>query len=156
MIIRNLPLHLADSTRTWLEHLPKNQIHDWDDLVRTFVGNFQGTYVCPGNIWDLRGCRQQPNESLHDYIRRFSKQCTELPSMTDSEIISAFHLGTTCRDLVHELGRSPPYSANEMFDVATNFASGEEAVGAIFDSKKEKRKEEAPAEGSKTKTPAKK
>ena len=42
VIIRNLPLHLADSARTWLEHLPANQIHDWSDLVKTFVGNFQG------------------------------------------------------------------------------------------------------------------
>ena len=127
------------------------------NLVRTFVGNFQGTYVCPGNSWDLRGCQQQPNESLRDYIRRFSKQCNELPSVADSEIISAFLQGTTCRDLVRELGRSPPTSANGMFDVATNFASGEEAVGAIFDGKTTKRKEDAPAESSsKTKTPAKK
>jgi hypothetical protein len=44
VIIRNLPLHLADSARTWLEHLPPSQIHNWDDLVRTFIGNFQGTY----------------------------------------------------------------------------------------------------------------
>ena len=73
VIIRNLPLHLADSTRTRLEHLPVNEIHDWDDLVKVFVGNFQGTYVRPGNSWDLRGCRQQPDESLRDYIRRFSK-----------------------------------------------------------------------------------
>jgi hypothetical protein len=49
VIIRNLPLHLADLARTWLEHLPPSQIHNWDDLVRTFVGNFQGTYVHPGN-----------------------------------------------------------------------------------------------------------
>jgi hypothetical protein len=49
VIIRNLSLHLADSARTWLEHLPASQIHNWDDLVRTFVGNFQGTYVRPGN-----------------------------------------------------------------------------------------------------------
>jgi hypothetical protein len=54
VIICNLPLHLADSTRTWLEHLPASQIHNWDDLVRTFVGNFQGMYVRPGNSWDLR------------------------------------------------------------------------------------------------------
>jgi hypothetical protein len=40
VIIRNLPLHLADSARTWLEHLPPSQIHGWDDLVHTFVGNF--------------------------------------------------------------------------------------------------------------------
>jgi hypothetical protein len=54
VIIRNLPLHLADSARTWLEHLPPSQIHNWDDLVRMFVGNFQGTYVHLGNSWDLR------------------------------------------------------------------------------------------------------
>jgi hypothetical protein len=48
VIIRNLPLHLVDSARKWLEHLPPSQIHSWDDLVRTVVGNFQGTYVRPG------------------------------------------------------------------------------------------------------------
>ena len=93
---------------------------------------------------------------MRDYIRRFSKQCTELPSVTDSEIISAFHLGTTCRDLVHELGRNPPSNANELFDVATNFASGEEAVGAIFNGEKGKHKGEAPTEDNKAKNNSKK
>jgi hypothetical protein len=50
VIIRNLPLHLADSARTWLEHLPPSQIHSWDDLVHTVVGNFQGTYVRLGDF----------------------------------------------------------------------------------------------------------
>jgi hypothetical protein len=58
LIIRNLPLFLSDTARTWLEHLPPAQISDWDDLVKAFTGNFQGTYVCPGNSWDLRSCRQ--------------------------------------------------------------------------------------------------
>ena len=40
LIIRNLPLHLADTARAWLEHLPERMIHDWADLVRIFVGNF--------------------------------------------------------------------------------------------------------------------
>jgi len=64
LIIRNLPLLLSDSARAWLEHLPPSQIHDWRDLVRVFVGNFQGTYVRPGNSWDLKNCRQKPGESL--------------------------------------------------------------------------------------------
>jgi hypothetical protein len=49
VIIRILPLHFADAAQTWLEHLPPSQIHNWDDLVCTFVGNFLGTYVRPGN-----------------------------------------------------------------------------------------------------------
>jgi hypothetical protein len=39
--------------------------------------------VRPGNSWDLRSYRQQPGESLRDYIRRFSKQRTELPNVTE-------------------------------------------------------------------------
>jgi hypothetical protein len=84
-------------------------------------------------------CTQKPGKSLRDFIRRFSKRCTELPSVAQFEIVHAFFEGTTYWDLVRELGRSPPVDSNELFDIATNFASGEEAVGAIFDSKKGKR-----------------
>jgi hypothetical protein len=51
LIIRNLPLFLSDAARAWLEHLPPAQISNWDDLVKAFAGNFQGTYVGPGNSW---------------------------------------------------------------------------------------------------------
>jgi hypothetical protein len=50
---------------------------------------------------------------------------------------------------VRELGRSPLVDS-------TSFATGEEAVGAIFDSKKGKRVDDAPAEGSKSKDPRQK
>jgi hypothetical protein len=132
LIIRNLPLFLSDAARAWLEHLPTAQISDWDNLVKAFAGNFQGTYVRPGNSWDLRSYRQQPGESLREYIRRFSKQRTELPNVTDSDVIRAFLADTTCRDLVSKLGRKTPTRASKLMDVATKFASGQEAVEAIF------------------------
>jgi hypothetical protein len=131
-IIRNLPLFLSDVARAWLEHLPPAQISNWDDLVKAFAGNFQGTYVRPGNSWDLRSCRQQPGESLREYIRRFSKQRTELPNITNSDVIGAFLAGTTCRDLVSKLGRKTPTKASKLMDIATKFASSQEAVEAIF------------------------
>jgi hypothetical protein len=40
LIIRNLPLFLSNTARTWLEHLPLGQISNWDDLVQAFAGNF--------------------------------------------------------------------------------------------------------------------
>jgi hypothetical protein len=76
--------------------------------------------------------------------------------MAQYEIVHAFLEGTTCRDLVRELGRSPPIDSNELFDIATNFASGEEAVGAIFDGKKGKRVDDAHSECSKSKEPQQK
>ena len=48
-VIRSLPLFLADSTRTWLEHLWPNYVQSWVDLKQIFVGTFQGTYACPEN-----------------------------------------------------------------------------------------------------------
>jgi hypothetical protein len=147
LIIRNLALFLSNAARAWLEHLPPAQISDWDDLVKAFAGNFQGTYVRPGNSWDLRSCRQQIGESLREYIRRFSKQRTEMPNITDSDIIGAFLAGTTCRDLVSKLGRKTPTKASELMDIATKFASGQEAVEAIFRKDKQpqgRQKEDAP------------
>jgi hypothetical protein len=70
--------------------------------------------------------------------------------------VHAFLVGTTCRDLVRELRRSPPINSNELFNIATSFASCEEAVGAIFDGQKGKRVDDTPTEGSKSKDPQQK
>jgi hypothetical protein len=88
--------------------------------------------VRPGNSWDLQSYHQRPGESLREYIRRFSKQRTELPNITDSDVIGAFLAGTTCRDLVSKLGCKTPTKASELMDIATKFTSGQEAVEAIF------------------------
>jgi hypothetical protein len=68
----------------------------------------------------------------------------------------AFLEGTTYWDLVRELGRSPQVDSNELFNISTSFASGEEAVGAIFDGKKGKRVDDVLTEGSKSKEPQQK
>jgi hypothetical protein len=67
----------------------------------------------------------------------------------------AFFEGTTCRDLMRELRRRPSVDSNELFDITTSFASGEEALGAVFDDKKGKRVDDAPEEGKKSKEPTK-
>jgi hypothetical protein len=92
----------------------------------------------PGHVrapWELLGPPKLPpaaREYLREYIRRFSKQRTELPNITDSDVIGAFLAGTTCRDLVSKLGHKTPTKASELMDIATKFASGQEAVEAIF------------------------
>lgn len=156
-IIRNLPLLLADSARAWLEHVLSGRIRKWNDLKEIFVGNFQGTYMHPGNSWDLWSCREESGETLREYIRRFSRKRTELSNVTDADIIGAFLAGTSCRSLVHELGRVGPRTTKELLDTATYFASGEEAIGAIFDRSKGKAKREEDAdEGASTRRKKKK
>jgi hypothetical protein len=53
------------------------------------------------------------------------------------DVIGAFLAGTTCHNLVSKLGRKTPTKASELMDIATKFASGQEAVEAIFQKDKQ-------------------
>jgi hypothetical protein len=92
----------------------------------------------PGNSWDLKSCKEASNETLCEYIRRFSKQSNDLPNIVDTDMVGAFLSGTTYQSLVHKLGYVKPRTIKDLLDLTTNNASGEEAVGAIFDKSKGK------------------
>ena len=113
-----------------------------------FEGNFKGTYIRPGNSWDLSKCKEKSGESLCEYARRFSKQRIELPHIPDHNVILAFVSGTTCKDLVWELGRNHQQTVNELMDIVANYTTGEEAVGAFFSHENDKGKAPADDEGS--------
>jgi hypothetical protein len=88
-------------------------------------------YVRPRNSWDLKSCKQEPGESLRDYMCRFSKQCNSLPDVVDADVVNTFLSGTTCKSLVHKLACRKPRATREFLDIATNHTSSEEAVGAV-------------------------
>ena len=56
------------------------------------------------------------------------------------DIINTFLSGTNCESLIHKLGCLKPHTTRDLLDVATNHASGEEAVGAIFNRGQDKGK----------------
>jgi hypothetical protein len=70
-----------------------------------------------------------------------------LPNITNSDVIVAFLAGTTCQDLVSKLGCKTPTKASELMDITTKFASGQEAVEAVF------RKDKQPKGRQKEDTP---
>jgi len=119
-----------------------------------FEGNFKGTYIRPGNFWELGKCKQKSGETLREYAQCFSKQRTELPHIPDHDVILAFVSGTTSRDLVRKLGRNRPQTVDELMDVVANYAIGEEAVDAFFSCEGRKGKpstddDEGPSRGPK-------
>ena len=77
---------------------------------------------------------------MWDYIRKFSKQCNSLPDVIDAYIISAFLSRTTCESLIHKVGCLKPRTTRDLLDIATNHASGEEVVGAVFSGGRDKGK----------------
>ena len=40
-----------------LDFMPADSIGCWADLRKVLIGNFQGTYMRPGDFWDLKSCK---------------------------------------------------------------------------------------------------
>jgi hypothetical protein len=97
--------------------------------------------MLPSKQWELRNCKQQPGESLREYIWRFSKHCTELHSATDNDAISAFQNETMCTSLIHRLGRRMPRTTRELLDIASNHTDGEEEVATMLNTPQGKGKQ---------------
>jgi hypothetical protein len=89
-IIQFIPIYLVDKLSAWLDHLRRNMIDRWENLKEIFTDNFQGTYVRSSNPWDLKCCRQKPDESLRDYIWQFSRKCHKLPKIVDADCHTRF------------------------------------------------------------------
>jgi hypothetical protein len=87
LIMHNLPLFLSDAARAWLEHLPPAQIFDWDDLVKAFAGNFQGT--CALGTRGISGAaassQGNPCESTSGGFQSSAPSCPTSPTQMSSE-----------------------------------------------------------------------
>jgi hypothetical protein len=62
---------LESAPLTWLERLKPNSIDSWEDLKRAFIDNFQGSMIIAGTRHDLSQVKQDMNEILRSYTRRF-------------------------------------------------------------------------------------
>lgn len=104
--IHNLPLLLSYSTRAWLNSLPKNNIHDWDDLEEVFVKNFLGTYKRPESSWDLSLYVQNDGESFRDYIQWQTRMRNSMEDVMEVQAVQAFSQGVKYELLKHKLARA--------------------------------------------------
>ena len=98
--------------------------------------------------WEPIGSQKLPTKDWrnHSWVHpRFSRQCNELPNVVDADVIGAFLSRTTCESLVHKLGCKGPQTTKELLNITTSHASGEEAVGAIFNRLKGKAKRDEDA-----------
>src|SRR3954462_10096240 len=125
----HLPLMPEGSARTWLNQLPPNSIWIWEDLVRVFVKNFEGTYKRPGGLTELQLCTQEPTEPTRDYIQRWIKLHNSVEGVPEFQAIHAFKQGVRYKELSLKLARSPDVtSLGRLMEIANKYANGEEEI----------------------------
>ena len=62
---------LEPAPLTWLKSLVRESIHLWDDLKKTFIDNFQGSLHRVATRHTLSMCKQEQDESIRSYVKRF-------------------------------------------------------------------------------------
>src|ERR1043165_839633 len=125
----HLPLMLGGSARTWLNQLPPRSIWVWEDLVRVFVKNFEGTYKRPGGLTELQLCIQGNTEPTREYIQRWITLHNSVEGVSEFQAIHAFKKGVKYKELSLKLAKSPDVtSLGRLMEIANKYANGEEEI----------------------------
>ena len=111
------------------------------ELLRLLVGaqaslhrHFIATCEQPGNKYDLQRIRDQKDEPLHEYVRRFSEMRIKVPSISDNEAIEAFITGLRFHDALRDkLLRKRPDSVTALLATAKKYADADDAKKIIIE-----------------------
>src|SRR5215216_5978302 len=124
--MKHLPLMLEGSARAWLTQLAPGSIFCWEELARIFIKTFEGTCKRPAGLTELQHCIQKPNETLRDYIKRWTTLHHTMENVSEHQAVCAFKEGVHYRELNLKFGRSGDMSLCRMMEIATRYANGEE------------------------------
>jgi hypothetical protein len=117
---------------TWLESLKPNSIDSWEDLKRAFIDNFSGSIIRVGTRHDLSQVKQEMNETLRSYTRRFFETCATIANITVEDVIRCFQNGLFSKHTYHDFGRNRPTIAIELRDMMARWADQEDEENDRF------------------------
>ena len=118
-----------------MEGLEPDSIDNWDDLCKKFIDNFQGTWQKPRTRFDLAQCKQEQNDTLWSYIRRFFKKKATCINLPERDIIDCFHNGLYDRRVHLDFGRNRPHNIEEMRELINKWADAEDLHHEKFEGK---------------------
>jgi hypothetical protein len=91
---------------TWLESLSNNSIDSCERLKKVFIDNFQGAITRADTRHDLAQCKQERNELLRSYTRRFFDVRATIANISEEDIIDCFYNGITDPGIYRDFGRN--------------------------------------------------
>jgi hypothetical protein len=126
------PMVLDPAPLTWLESLSSNSIDSWERLKKVFIDNFQGTIARAGTHHDLAQCKQERNEFLRSYTRRFFDVRTTIANISEDDIIDCFYNGITDPGIYRDFGRNRPKTVAGLCDMMHDWFEKEKKMRERF------------------------
>jgi hypothetical protein len=126
------PMALDPALLTWLESLSSNSIDSWERLKKVFIDNFQGAIARAGTRQDLAQCKQERNELLRSYTRRFFDVRATIANISEDDIIDCFYNGITDPGIYRDFGRNRPKTVAGLRDMMHDWSEQEEKMREQF------------------------
>jgi hypothetical protein len=138
IMMRYLPMMMKGAARNWIQGLPTNIIHSWNDMRRIFIRNFEGTYRRPAIDKDIADCVQRKNESTRKYLAHWEELINLAVEVSEEFACREFICNCRYRELQEELQRQDPKLVMDLVTRATKYAKSNPTRDASDDKGKGK------------------
>ena len=128
---RAFPQTLGGMAQRWYSRLSPNSIGSFKELSRAFINQFISGRVHEKSSASLMSMTQGKNESLREYLNRFTKEALKVPDLDDKVAMIALQQGTTNDYFKMSLAKHPPENMLMLQDRAGKYIKAEESMKRI-------------------------
>ncbi|XP_073033901.1 uncharacterized protein [Primulina eburnea] len=118
---------LVRSAQQWFNTLQPNSIRSFEDFSAAFLHRFASNKRHQKNYWSMFVMKQQENETLREFVKRFNSAALEIPADTPNIMISAFTQGLRGGEFFKSLVKKPPSSYDDLLSRAEKYINLEDA-----------------------------
>ncbi|XP_021773513.1 uncharacterized protein LOC110737462 [Chenopodium quinoa] len=118
----------GDPAADWFNNLGNGTIHNFQQLVEIFVGQYVSISVQQRSSGELMVISQKEDESLRDYIRRFNNEANTIPKLQQEIAVMALMNGLNDSEFKRYLTRKNQPTLAEAFNKAHDYIKSEELM----------------------------
>ncbi|XP_058099793.1 uncharacterized protein LOC131244163 [Magnolia sinica] len=130
MMCRGFSITLTGSTQSWYRQLKPNSIGSFADLSRLFLTQFISGKKSRKPNTHLFTIKQEPKESLKDYITRFNEEALEVEDYDDKMALSTVFRGLKEGRFTFSIGKNLPKTLADLIARAQKYNNADEFSNA--------------------------
>ncbi|XP_017227520.1 uncharacterized protein LOC108203258 [Daucus carota subsp. sativus] len=125
---RAFPQTLSGMAQHRYSRLPSNSISCFADLSRAFIGQFVGSKTNAKSSASLMNLHQGNNESLREYMNRFTKEALKVSDLDQKVAMIALQQGITDDNFRRSLAKRALDNMNDLQERAGKYIKAEEIL----------------------------
>jgi len=114
VMCRAFPLTLKKAARRWFASLSQKSINSWRELERSFLNHFTTSREQPKSSHYLARIKQDRDESLRDYIARFTKESLTINNLDQQVALHLIIAGLRPSGFARSLAKKPPQNMEDL------------------------------------------